>query len=332
MSTANDRSTDSVKRTPLWLSEVVERFEQAWQNGQRPPIEEFLPADPVQRHEALARLVYLDLEFRLMAGELVAVEAYFGRYPELATDPNAALDLIVAEYRLRQRRDPTLNTAEFFRRFPRYRDQLAARLPGSAEAASAVAARPAYIATPTTPPLAQPVGSAPSPLVTQVRTAISATPGSLRAWLHRAERLTEAGTLSVCTAVALGLLALCCVISVLVIAQRRLGFLPMALATTTCIVGLAVVHVWIGLQTLAKRLWAVWAGAIVAVLEVFEILRWVANQGFQIDPFFVVVCAPLMIVFLIQLTAYLVALRAFYANWDVATVPRSFEEAPGTPA
>src|SRR5262245_36933504 len=59
-------------------------FEAAWRAGQRPRIDDHLPASGANRQALLAELVLTDLEYRLKAGEPARVEEYLRRYPELA--------------------------------------------------------------------------------------------------------------------------------------------------------------------------------------------------------------------------------------------------------
>jgi eukaryotic-like serine/threonine-protein kinase len=142
------------------LSTVVERFEQAWQAGQRPDIEAHLPAGEGRR-AALVELAHVELERRLKAGEAARVEDYLARYPELADDTAVVLDLIAAEYALRRRCEPQLNSAEYAGRFPALSGQLTSRLgadaPGQSEAPSTRVEGPAPPSTrdqrPADPPL-----------------------------------------------------------------------------------------------------------------------------------------------------------------------------------
>ncbi len=128
------------------VESVIRRFETAWEAGQRPAIEDHLPTEPAQRRAVLVELVHADLRRRLKAGESARAESYLGRFPELAAEPQLALELIAAEYKHRQRLEPGLTPAEYLTRFPQYRQELAARLPGS-PAASPIPA----VATAATP-------------------------------------------------------------------------------------------------------------------------------------------------------------------------------------
>src|ERR1700730_17098769 len=72
---------------------ILERFEQAWNSGQRPSIPDYVP--PGNHHNLLVDLIHVDLERRLKAGEMACVEGYLGRYPELRSDHEIVFELIV---------------------------------------------------------------------------------------------------------------------------------------------------------------------------------------------------------------------------------------------
>ncbi len=109
-----------------WLpyEELVQAFEQAWADGKRPALEDYLPPGGDWPWAALAELVHAELEFRLKAGEAVRVEEYWRRYPRLHEETDAALELIEAELCLRRRRESDLKCAEYLERFPQYADEL----------------------------------------------------------------------------------------------------------------------------------------------------------------------------------------------------------------
>ncbi len=107
------------------LESLVQRFEEAWQHGGRPALDDYLLAD---NFPALVELVHVDLERRLKAGEACRVETYLAQYPRLAEEADVLLDLVAAEYRLRRRHEPDLGPAEYLRRFPGHRAGLAERL------------------------------------------------------------------------------------------------------------------------------------------------------------------------------------------------------------
>jgi predicted Ser/Thr protein kinase len=112
----------------LALADMVERFEDAWQQGPAPNLDSFLPDDEARHLPALIRLVHVDLEYRLKAGEAMRVETYLRRYPQLARDPSTVPSLALVEYTLRRRREGRLTIDEYTHRFPAFRVEILARL------------------------------------------------------------------------------------------------------------------------------------------------------------------------------------------------------------
>jgi predicted ATPase len=110
------------------LKDALRRFENAWRQGPRPGIDDYLPAGVPLRRRVLIELVHIDLELRLKAGEAARVEDYLARYPELAGDRAFTLELIAAEHELRRRRGPGLTLEEFLQRFPHYRAELSGQM------------------------------------------------------------------------------------------------------------------------------------------------------------------------------------------------------------
>jgi predicted ATPase len=110
------------------LKSALRRFEDAWRQGPRPVIDDYLAGGEGLRHHLLIELVHVDLELRLKAGEAARVEEYLARYPELAGDRAAAVELMQAEYQLRRRGESDLAFDDYLRRFPAYRDELAGKI------------------------------------------------------------------------------------------------------------------------------------------------------------------------------------------------------------
>jgi predicted ATPase/predicted Ser/Thr protein kinase len=105
----------------LTLKDAVNRFEQAWRQKARPVIDDFLPGANPLRTRVLIELVHIDLELRLKAGEVVRVEEYLTRFPDLMNDQGVSIELIAAEHELRGRSEPGLALDEYLERFPQYR-------------------------------------------------------------------------------------------------------------------------------------------------------------------------------------------------------------------
>src|SRR4051794_13872313 len=96
------------------LEEAIERFEKAWQAGGPPALADYLPPDGEARQALLVELVRTDLQFRTKGGEAVRVETYLRQFPELSADSLAVLDLICAEFWLRNRFGAGVSPAEVF--------------------------------------------------------------------------------------------------------------------------------------------------------------------------------------------------------------------------
>ena len=107
---------------------VIKHFEDAWRSGQQPAIEDFLPSAEAERSALRVELVHVNLEYRLQGGQPVRVERYLERYPELAADQDAIIDLITSEFSVRCQLDPAVEVEEYSRRFPQYQPDLQSKL------------------------------------------------------------------------------------------------------------------------------------------------------------------------------------------------------------
>jgi WD40 repeat protein/serine/threonine protein kinase len=129
MSVANGSLPRSLGDSLSKLERVITTFEEAWQRGERPAIDDFLKGAGTL--PLLVELVHVELECRLKAGETARVEEYLQRYPELAGDRDEVFKLIAAEYVLRQRSEAGLTPEHYRERFPQYGPELAERLKSS---------------------------------------------------------------------------------------------------------------------------------------------------------------------------------------------------------
>ena len=137
------------------LKSVIDRFEDAWERGERPSLDQFLPQ--ADRLCALIELVHVDLELCLKAGERARVEDYLARYPELAEQTSVVFDLIAYEYELRQHREPGVNADEYKNRFPQFGDEVINVLHAKRGASSLHASPPSGAGSP--PPLDFPLST-----------------------------------------------------------------------------------------------------------------------------------------------------------------------------
>lgn len=100
------------------IQRIVSLFEDAWQSGRPPALDDYLASSSSIRVRLLVELVSVDLDYRLRAGESVRVEHYRERYPELNECREELLELVRAEFKLRQRQESNLHEEEFLQRFP----------------------------------------------------------------------------------------------------------------------------------------------------------------------------------------------------------------------
>src|SRR6266542_3658070 len=128
MSAEKNRGTGELLNTWDQLSEIISRFEGAWQGPQPPLLGNFLPPSGPQRLAALVELAPVDLEYRLKAGQTVRVEQYLRVYPELLHEPAAVLTLIEIEFRLRLYRREAVALQGYAQRFPLHQQEVLARL------------------------------------------------------------------------------------------------------------------------------------------------------------------------------------------------------------
>ncbi len=109
------------------LEQTLEQFEAVWKGGGTPSISAFLSCDG-NRDSLLVELTHLDLSYRLKARQDVRVEQYLEQYPELKCDRKTVIELILAEFRLRDKYGQRPTQASFAKRFPEFADELAVLL------------------------------------------------------------------------------------------------------------------------------------------------------------------------------------------------------------
>lgn len=112
------------------LDEIAFRFEKAWQEDEKPNIDDYLPSieELAFRSQVLRELVAVDLEYRLKAKEDVRIESYLSRYAELGKNEEATLDLIAQDHSLRDGEPNRPTVDEYVVRFPTFCERLPNRL------------------------------------------------------------------------------------------------------------------------------------------------------------------------------------------------------------
>src|SRR5262245_53394577 len=105
MSDARDSAPDRASAVRSRHESLLERFEEACFRGERPRLDDYLPPEGADRRHTLVELIRIEMEMRLKTGEGARVESYLERFPELARDTAALLDLLAWEYQLRRRQE-----------------------------------------------------------------------------------------------------------------------------------------------------------------------------------------------------------------------------------
>lgn len=84
------------------IEEAVDRFERAWQLGERPTIRDHYLETVPWANALLQELVLIDLEYCLRGGNLRGAEDYLREFPQLQTDEQAIRNLLQVESRWRK--------------------------------------------------------------------------------------------------------------------------------------------------------------------------------------------------------------------------------------
>jgi serine/threonine protein kinase len=102
------------------LQDMASRFEAAWKESDTVDLSAFLPppGNPLRR-VVLHELIKSDLEARWQRGQIIGLEAYLEKFPELGTPALIAPALIYEEYRVRHLHGDKPQLAGYERRFPR---------------------------------------------------------------------------------------------------------------------------------------------------------------------------------------------------------------------
>jgi hypothetical protein len=81
----SDQAPPTSDPLPSIIDALCDRFETAWEEGQRPRIEDWLPHAPEQYHRRFVReLLALELGYRRRSGEQPTAAEYHARFPALA--------------------------------------------------------------------------------------------------------------------------------------------------------------------------------------------------------------------------------------------------------
>src|SRR5439155_16544892 len=124
--------TAKVGSVPSGISALEEGAAQElwelWRQGHRPNVSDFVARAGELTPAELVRVLRVDQRQRWQAAERVAVEDYLQTFPILRTAIDEALDLIYAEFLLRQELGESPSSEEYLQRFPFIASQLQRQL------------------------------------------------------------------------------------------------------------------------------------------------------------------------------------------------------------
>jgi serine/threonine-protein kinase len=108
--------------------EAARRLWAIWREGEQPKVEEYVAAAGIDAPGDLLAVVRIDQAERYQLGQRIATETYLESFPALAQDRERAIDLIFAEYLLREAMGAAPTPDEFLERFPQYAGELKLQL------------------------------------------------------------------------------------------------------------------------------------------------------------------------------------------------------------
>ena len=99
-----------------------------WRRGQAPRVDEFLARDGPRDPAQIAAILRVDQSERFRIGQWVRAEDYLANFPAVREDPQRSVDLIFAEYLLREEGGHPPEPEEYLRRFPEHAEELKLQL------------------------------------------------------------------------------------------------------------------------------------------------------------------------------------------------------------
>ena len=119
--------------TVVWerLSDIVEKFSDAWESEPKPNLSDHVPGDDSHfRRLALIELIKVDLEYRLANQDFdKSLEEYFEEWPSLVNEGMPPLDLIYEDIQIRKQNGREVSIDSYVEKYPRCQTALA-RLTG----------------------------------------------------------------------------------------------------------------------------------------------------------------------------------------------------------
>src|SRR5687767_8964441 len=105
-------------------SEPAQELLRRWWLGQSPDVRDFLSQAGELSLDEIVTVLQVDQRARWERGERVLAEAYLQAHPQLAAEPEIAMDLVYGEFLLREELGETPELDDYVRRFPDHADSL----------------------------------------------------------------------------------------------------------------------------------------------------------------------------------------------------------------
>ena len=105
-------------------ADPARRLWSLWRQGQQPRVADFLDQAGVRDPEEIVMALRVDQAERCRLGQWVPAEEYLAAFPAVRDHAPSAIDLIFAEFLLREEQGERPPLEEFLRRFPQHADEL----------------------------------------------------------------------------------------------------------------------------------------------------------------------------------------------------------------
>jgi tetratricopeptide (TPR) repeat protein/serine/threonine protein kinase len=113
------------RHSPRRLGEdPCQRLWSLWQQGQRPDLNEYLSGIGSLTGPQLAAVLRVDQRERWLRGERIRAESYLENYPALKAESENAVEMVYAEFLLREELGESPGLADYQERFPEYGERL----------------------------------------------------------------------------------------------------------------------------------------------------------------------------------------------------------------
>ncbi len=111
-----------------FIRSLINKFHEQWESDPNPDVEEFVERNSPLTVSQLTQLLLIDQSYRWSRRETITAAQYMRRFPEVRANREATLDLLFAEYLLRDAEDEPLSVDEFIADYPHVSDEFRRQL------------------------------------------------------------------------------------------------------------------------------------------------------------------------------------------------------------